>query len=112
MKISNELKEQIDNLQILERTLQSLSMEKQHVQIELNEINNALTELKGSSGETYKMLSGIMVKADREVLAKELNEKKKMLDMRISSIENREKMSDNKAESLRKEINAKISTKK
>lgn len=106
MEISKDVTAKLQELQILERNLQTFAMEKQSSQVELNEIENALSELNKASGETYKIISGIMIKADKNSLIKELNEKKKVLDLKIATIEKNEKPFEQKVENLRSEINA------
>jgi hypothetical protein len=48
--------------------------------------------LKKSDEEVYKILGQIMVKAKKENILKELEEKKKVLDLRLKKIENQEKI--------------------
>ena len=110
MDISPELGEKIQELQILERNSQTFSMEKQNFQIEANEIENALSELSKSE-EVYKIINGLMIKSQKESLSKDLNERKKVLDIRINAIEKQEKSSQQKIDTLRAEINSKFVTK-
>ena len=111
MEISPELTEKIQELQMLERNLQSFSMEKQSLQVEFNESINALSEIQKSTGDVYKILSGLMIKSDKSEIQKELSEKNKISELRINSIEKQEKSFEVKADALREEINAKISAK-
>lgn len=108
MDINPELSEKIQELQIIERNLQGFAMEKQSFQVELNEITNALTELSKSGDEVYKILGGLMIKSEKNSLSKDLNDKKKILELRISSVEKQEKSIEEKSDKLRKEINAKM----
>lgn len=112
MDINQELGAKIQELQIIERNAQNFSMEKQNLQVELNGINNALDELKISSDEVYKVLNGIMLRSNKNILEKELSEKRKVFELRISSIERQEKSLDEKAEKLRSEINSSFTAKK
>src|SRR3989344_409276 len=105
MDINKELGEKIQELQISERNLQSLSMEKQTMQVELNEVVNALEEINKSGDEDYKILSGIMVKTNKQTLSNDLAERKKVLELRIKSIEKQENMVEERNEKLRSEIN-------
>lgn len=82
------------------------------MQVELNELNNALGELKKSGDEVYRILSGLMIKANKDSLSKELNERKKVLDLRNSAIDKQEKSVEERADRLRNEINEKITAKK
>ena len=111
MDQSKEIQEKIQELQILEHNLQSILAQKQSIQIELNEVENALNELKKTKDETYKVLSGIMIKADKNTLIKELEEKKKLSDLRISSIEKQEKLIEDKAMHLKEEVSSLVKKK-
>src|SRR3989338_2465255 len=107
-----EINKQVEEMQVLEHHLQNLLNQKQSVQIELNEIDNAINELKNSDDEVYKILSGIMIKSDKKTLNKELSERKRIAEMKISSIEKQEKLIEGKALDLRKEINETVSKNK
>jgi prefoldin beta subunit len=111
MEVSKEVSEKIEELRYLESNSQNLLMQKQNSQIELNEINNAIEEVKKAEGEVYKVSSNIMIKANKQEVLKELQEKKKILDLKINSIEKQEKVLDEKSEKLKKEVNAEISKK-
>ncbi len=112
MKIDAETGRKIQELQILEQNLQNLMMQKQAAQIELSEIENALSELKKSDGEVYKVVGGIMIRSTKPVLSAELEEKNKIFGLRIASIEKQEKILDEKASKSKKEINDLVSEKK
>lgn len=104
MDIDEATAKNIQELQILEQNLQNSIMQKQAIQIELSEISNALKDLKKSDDEVYKIAGGIMLKSNKADLTKELEEKKKILDLRISSIEKQEKNLEEKAGKLKKEV--------
>jgi len=107
-----EMQKKIQELQILEQHLQAFQMEKQAVQAESQEVSNALLELKKTNQDVFKILSGIMLKADKESLIKDLEGRKKLLDLRISAVEKQENLVDNKASVLRAEINNSIGKQK
>ena len=72
--------------------------------MEMNESLNALEELKSSSDEVYKIVSGIMIRSDKTSIKAELEEKKKLSEARISAIEKQENVFNEKIEKLRKEL--------
>jgi|SRR3989344_7138826 len=111
MKLDTETQERIQELQAAEQQLQAILMQKQAFQIELNEAESSLEEIKISLGEMYKITSQIMVKADKNTLIKELEDKKKILNLRLKSFESQEKIFNNKFEKLKKEIEEKLSKK-
>lgn len=112
MDISSDISKKIQELQILEQHLQNFLMEKQAVQGEHQEISNALQELQKTNDEVYKVLSGVMIKSDKKILSKDLEERKKLLDLRIQAVEKQEKLVDNRAQALREEINNSMQKKK
>ena len=104
--------EKIKELQIIEQNLQSFLMQKQTYDLELNEILNALSELSKTDDEVYRILGGIMIKSDKKVVINDLEEKKKVLELRINSIEKQEKLLEKNAEEIKDEISKQISESK
>jgi len=94
----------LQELQILEQNLQGILMQKQTFQIELAESQGALEELEKSGEEVYKIIGQLMIKSDKSKMKSELEEKKKMLELRIKTLENQEKISTEKLEELRGEL--------
>lgn len=94
----------IEELQALEQHLQGFLAQKQVVQIELQEILNAIEEIKKTNEDIYKILSGVMLKAEKETLLKELEERKKLSELRINSIERQENIINEKIGKLRETI--------
>lgn len=101
----------LEELHALESNLQNFLMQKQAAQIELNEISNALGEIEKSE-EIYKMISGVMLKTTKKEMKKELDDKKRVIEMKISSMEKQEKLLEKDALALRKEISAGLAGKK
>ncbi|MBS3071657.1 prefoldin subunit beta [Candidatus Pacearchaeota archaeon] len=108
MDVNSTTAKKIQELQVLEQNLQSLFAQKQSVQVELNEVKNALDELKKSGEEVYKIISGLMIKSSRESLIKEMEEKNKLFELRISSIEKQENIIDKRASEFRQEITSSL----
>ena len=104
MELSEESSKKIQEIQFLEQQLQAFLAQKQSIQIELNEVMNAMDELKKTKDEVYKILSGIMIKSEKEALEKELHEKKNLSELRINSIEKQEKLIEEKKAKLQKEL--------
>ena len=78
--------EKIQQMQMIEQNLQNFLMQRQQFSLQLIEINSALDEIKDKKS-AYKIVGNIMVLSSREDLEKDLNEKKKMLEIRISNLE-------------------------
>lgn len=108
----SHLNQKIQELQVFEHNLQQLLLEKQTIQVDLNEVSQALEEVKKSSGEIYKVLSGVMLLADKKAVQSDLEERKKVLELRVKSLEKQESLVGEKAQTLRSELNASFSQKK
>ena len=95
--------ENIQQLQLLEQSLSSLVSQKQGFQVQLNEVENALKEIQGKQ-VAYKIVGGLMIEKKREDIEEELNSKKKILEVRISSLEKQEEKLGTKKEELQKQV--------
>ena len=104
---SNDLSEKAEELQALEHALQNSMMQRQTIQVERNELETALKEVKSAKeGDAYKIISGVMLRADTKQLAAELEEKAKLLDLRLSSIAKQELLVESKISNIKKELSS------
>jgi len=107
-----KLQEKIQELQLIEQNLQNFSLQKQAFQIELNETTSALDETKKSKGDIYKIIGQVMLKANKENIINELEEKKKILELRINSIAKQEALLQKRGEEIKKELEKKLKVRK
>lgn len=98
-----DAKEKINQIQVIQQSMQNLSMQRQQSQIQETEIESALAELD-KTDSSYKIIGNIMVKTDKNTLKNELKEKHEMLKIRISSLEKQEEKLRANVESLQKEV--------
>ena len=101
--MDENMQEKIGQVQLIQQNLENFSNQRQQFQMQETEIETALLEIS-SSGQNYKIIGNIMVLADRDKLRKDLEEKKEMLTIRISSIEKQEEKLKVKAEEIQKEL--------
>ena len=101
--MDKETQEKIGQLQMLEQSMQSFMMQKQQFRAQLMEVESALKELENTS-EAFKIVGTVMIKAEKESLVKELEEKKERLSLRIKSIETQENQLKEKSASMQKEV--------
>jgi len=101
--MDKETQEKIGQLQMLEQSMQSFMMQKQQFRAQLMEVDSALKELENTN-EAFKIVGTVMIKAEKEDLVKELDEKKERLSLRIKSIETQENQLKEKAASMQKEV--------
>jgi len=102
--LDEEAQHKLQELQILEHNLQNILAQKQVFQMELNESLNALEEVKKSSEQIYKMVGSIIVSVEKNSTIKELEEKKKLLEMRNESLTKQEQLLETKARELQQEL--------
>ncbi len=98
-----ETQEKINQIQMIQQNMQSLSVQRQQFQIQETEIESALSELE-KTDSSYKIIGNIMVKTDKGQLKKDLQEKHEMLKIRIGTLEKQEDKMREKAESLQQEV--------
>jgi prefoldin beta subunit len=79
------VREQVSRLQQLQQNLQAIMMQKQQLEVEMAETDRALQELKKSSPDDaiYKNAGSVLIKAKREDVLKELEEKKELSNTRV-----------------------------
>ena len=102
--MEQENSQKIQELQILEQNLQNLMFQKQNNNLELNEVVNAIKEVTQSGGDIYKITGQIMLKSNKETTLKDLEEKKKVLEIRNESIEKQENLLVSKADEIKEEF--------
>lgn len=101
--VSKETEKKINQLQILEQSMQNLSMQKQQFQLQQVEIESALKELENVN-EAYKIVGNIMVLSKKTDLKADLNSKKEIIELRIKSMEKQENQLREKASGLQSEV--------
>ena len=94
----------MQEMQILEQSLQNLLLQKQAFQMELTETQSALKEIENSGDEVFKIIGQLMIKTPKSTIKEELSSKEKILEIRIKTFEKQEKSFSEKAEGLRKQI--------
>lgn len=108
MEFDKETQQKLQEMQSVEQNLQNFLMQKQNFQSQLNEIDSAVEETEKTEEDVYKIAGQVMIKAKKDDVLKELKEKKKTLDLRISTVEKQENKLREKLDSFRKEIEKKF----
>ena len=86
------LREQVSRLQQLQQNLQAIMMQKQQLEVESVETDRALEELKkaGADDSIYKNAGSVLIKAKKEEVVKELEEKKELSNTRVMVLSKQE----------------------
>jgi prefoldin beta subunit len=99
------LREQVSRLQQLQQNLQAIMMQKQQIELEIVETDRALEELKkiGIDDAVYKSAGPLLIKANKEDVLKELEEKKELSNTRVTVLAKQEaRVKDNLKEAENK----------
>ena len=80
-----KVQERLLQLQRLQRNLQAILAQKQQVELELTEAEQALTELKDltKNAVIYKSIGSLLVKSQKNKVNAELKERKELLGTRV-----------------------------
>jgi len=84
-KLPPQVQQRLLRLQQLQQTLQAVLTQKQQLELELNEVEQALNELEKLTDEAviYKSIGSLLVKSQRTKVTTELTERKDLVNMRI-----------------------------
>ena len=80
--------EKVQQLSMYEQSLSQLNMQKQQFQMQITEIESALSEIKNQES-AYKIVGNIMIKKSKKEIEKDLVQRKDMMNIRIDSLEKR-----------------------
>lgn len=105
-KLPPQVQERLLRLQQIQQTLQSVLVQKQQVELELTEIEQALSELQKTADDTtiYKAIGTLLVKAEKTKVNTDLNERKELLNTRATVLGKQEE----RLRSQLKDLQAKI----
>ena len=87
-----QIQERLLRLQQLQQTLQSILGQKQQVELETMEINQALDELQKLADDAtiYKATGSLLIKAEKTKVTTDLNERKELLTTRSTVLSKQE----------------------
>ena len=100
---SKGLQDKINNLSMMEQSLQQFLAQKQGFQAQMMEIDSALDELK-KTDKAFKIVGNVMVASDKDALMQELSDKKKTVELRITTLEKQESKMREKTSELQAEV--------
>jgi len=84
-RLPPQVQQRLLRLQQLQQTLQTVLTQKQHLELELNEVEQALSELEKltDTAVIYKSIGSLLVKSEKANVTTELTERKDLLKTRI-----------------------------
>lgn len=100
-----EMQEYLKEMQNIQQNLQVLLMQKQNISVQMSEIKNALEEvMKTENTELYEIVGTVMLKKTKDELKASLEEKKDILDLRLSTLEKQIKKFTEDSKDIQKKI--------
>ncbi len=105
-EVPPEVQHKLMRLQQLRDQLQSVTVRKQQLELELREVEAALEELGKLTPETtvYKSTGILFYKAEREKLVSELTDRKETLELRVKTLQHQEDSAKKQYEEHRKQL--------
>ncbi len=102
----------LSQLQQLQQQLQSVMSQKRQAEAYQQEAEEALNEVQdaGEGVPMYKAAGNVLVKADKEKLVSELEEKKETYGLRVKTLERQENKLREKLEELQNKLQSMFSS--
>lgn len=110
-RLPPQVQERLLRLQQLQQTLQSVVTQKQQLELELTETEQALSELEKLDEKTtiYKSIGSLLVKAEKAKITTELTERKELLNTRITVLGKQEERLRSQAKDLQARLQKDLS---
>ncbi len=95
------------NYQIYVQNLQNVLVQKQTLQIQLEEITQTIEELeKYDKDKVYKSVGPVLIEKPKDEVMKDLVDTKEELTVKIKSMEKQEELLKKKIDELKKKLNS------
>jgi len=101
-----QIQERLVKMQRLQQTLQSILAQKQQVDVESSETEQALGELQKMTDDAviYKAMGTILVKTERTKMVTELTERKDLLSTRVTVLGKQEERLRNQLKDIETQL--------
>ncbi|MDO8628599.1 MAG: prefoldin subunit beta [Nanoarchaeota archaeon] len=110
MNLDKETQQNMEQLQLLEQSLQTTLMQKQTMTNQLAEIDNALNEINKTE-TVYKVLGPVMIATTKKEAQQELQNKKETIAIRIQNLDKQEHKIKERFEKLQEDVLKELKTK-
>jgi prefoldin beta subunit len=110
-RLPPQVQERLLRLQQLQQTLQSVLTQKQQLELELTETEQALSELEklDENALIYKSIGSLLVKAEKTKVTTELIERKELFNTRVSVLGKQEERLRSQAKDLQARLQKDLS---
>lgn len=110
VKLPAQLQEQLLRLQQLQQTLQAIISQRQQLELENSEIDQALDELVKMDDKSliYKSIGSLLVKSEKKKVIDELSERKELLNTRILVLSKQRSRMEERMKSLQRTVQERL----
>ncbi len=105
-KLPPQIQQRLLRLQQLQQTLQGVMAQKQQLEMQLNEVEQAANELEklNETAVIYKSIGALLVKSEKDKVTTELTERKELLKMRVDVLAKQEERLRTQAKDLQEKL--------
>ena len=91
-RLPPQIQQRLLRLQQLQQTLQGVMNQKQQLELQLTEVEHAVTELDklDETAVVYKSIGALLVKSEKDKVTIDLTERKELLKMRVDVLAKQE----------------------
>ena len=91
-RLPPQVQQRLLRLQQLQQTLQGVMSQKQQLELQLTEVEQATSELEhlNETAVVYKSIGALLVKSEKEKVSTELTERQELLKMRVDVLAKQE----------------------
>ena len=91
-RLPPQIQQRLLRLQQLQQTLQGVTSQKQQLEMQLTEVEQASSELEklNETAVVYKSIGALLVKSEKDKVTKELTERKELVKMRVDVLAKQE----------------------
>lgn len=106
--MDKETEAKIQQLQMFEQNMQNILMQKQNVQAQQIEVDNALSEVEVAKGDIFRIVGPIMVAGSKDKVVEDLKSKKEVVELKLKNLEKQETQIKDKSSKLQAEVMQKM----
>ena len=91
-RLPPQIQQRLLRLQQLQQTLQGVMSQKQQLEMQLTEVEQASSELEklNETAVVYKSIGALLVKSEKDKVTQELTERKELVKMRVDVLAKQE----------------------
>jgi prefoldin beta subunit len=105
-RLPPQVQQRLLRLQQLQQTLQGVMSQKQQLEIQLTEVEQASIELEkaAKTATIYKSIGALLIKSDKTKVTTELKEREELLKMRVDVLGKQEERLRNQVKDLQEKL--------